>query len=86
MPDQVSFIWLANGLPRETLSHLKLSDCPDTAINSSFKLGSAAQVSKHIQTRDAFMSKLSRDIYRPFRPSSCLYPFFEDRKYARRQC
>ncbi|KAG2130657.1 CoA-transferase family III [Suillus bovinus] len=37
--------WLANDLPPEILSHLKFSGCPDTAINSSFKLGSAAQTS-----------------------------------------
>lgn len=43
--DQATSLWLANDLPREILSHLKLSDCPDTAINSSFKLGSAAQTS-----------------------------------------
>ncbi|KAG0704829.1 CoA-transferase family III [Suillus ampliporus] len=43
--DQATSLWLANGLPQEMLSHLKLSDCPDTAINSSFKLGSAAQTS-----------------------------------------
>jgi hypothetical protein len=44
--DQATSLWLANDLPREILSHLKLRGCPDTAINSSFKLGSAAQVSK----------------------------------------
>ncbi|KAG1777216.1 CoA-transferase family III [Suillus placidus] len=43
--DQATSLWLANDLPREILSHLKLSGCPDTAINSSFKLGSAAQTS-----------------------------------------
>lgn len=44
--DQATSLWLANDLPPEILSHLKLRGCPDTAINSSFKLGSAAQVSK----------------------------------------
>lgn len=53
--DEATSLWLANGLPREMLSHLKLSGCPDTAINSSFKLGSAAQVSNHIPTRNALM-------------------------------
>ena len=50
--DQVSSLWLANGLPPDALSHLKLSSRPDAAINSSFKLGSAAQVSnlKHLNT------------------------------------
>lgn len=43
--DQATSLWLANELPREILSHLKLGDCPDSAINSSFKLGSAAQTS-----------------------------------------
>lgn len=44
--DQAASLWLANDLPLEILSHLKLSGCPDTAIDSSFKLGNAAQVSK----------------------------------------
>lgn len=43
--DQATSLWLANDLPREILSHLKLRGSPDTAINSSFKLGSAAQIS-----------------------------------------
>lgn len=43
--DQVASLWLANDLPPEILSHLKLSGCPDTAIDSSFKLGNAAQTS-----------------------------------------
>lgn len=43
--DQATSLWLANDLPPEILSHLKLRGCPETAINSSFKLGSAAQIS-----------------------------------------
>ncbi|KAG2065767.1 CoA-transferase family III [Suillus decipiens] len=43
--DQATSIWLANDLPREILSYLELSDCPDTALNFSFKSGSAAQTS-----------------------------------------
>ncbi|KAG1743209.1 CoA-transferase family III [Suillus paluster] len=43
--NQATSLWLANGLPQEMLSHLKLGDCPDTAVNSSFKVGSAAQTS-----------------------------------------
>ncbi|KAG1743205.1 CoA-transferase family III [Suillus paluster] len=43
--DQATSLWLANDLPQEMLSHLKLGGSPDTAINSSFKLGSAAQTS-----------------------------------------
>ncbi|KAJ7242828.1 CoA-transferase family III domain-containing protein [Mycena haematopus] len=36
-------LWLANGLPAQFLSRLNLSNHPDSAINSSFKLGSIAQ-------------------------------------------
>ncbi|KAH7885167.1 CoA-transferase family III [Phlebopus sp. FC_14] len=38
-------LWLANGLPENAPSHLRLSEQPDNAINSSFRLGSAAQTS-----------------------------------------
>ncbi|EIW81119.1 CoA-transferase family III [Coniophora puteana RWD-64-598 SS2] len=38
-------VWLANGLPEDLLSHLRLSEHPDPAIPSSFRLGSAAQTS-----------------------------------------
>ncbi|KAF9241071.1 CoA-transferase family III [Melanogaster broomeanus] len=38
-------LWLANGLPEEVLSNLTLSAQPDSAAQSSFKLGSAAQTS-----------------------------------------
>jgi hypothetical protein len=59
--DQATSLWLANDLPREFFSHLKLSDCPDTAIDSSFKVGSAAQVSKPLSSArmSIDMSKLS---------------------------
>ncbi|KAF7346039.1 hypothetical protein MSAN_01829900 [Mycena sanguinolenta] len=36
-------LWLASGLPVQFLSRLHLSSHPDSAINSSFKLGSIAQ-------------------------------------------
>lgn len=42
--DPAEQLWLKSGLPAEFLSHLKLSDDPDGVVNSSFKLGSAAQV------------------------------------------
>ncbi|KAJ3569378.1 hypothetical protein NP233_g5075 [Leucocoprinus birnbaumii] len=38
-------LWLAEGLPAEFLKHLKLSGNPDTAVNSSFKIGALAQAS-----------------------------------------
>lgn len=40
-------LWLAEGLPAEFLKHLKLSGNPDTAINSSFKIGALAQVGSY---------------------------------------
>ncbi|KZT00500.1 CoA-transferase family III [Laetiporus sulphureus 93-53] len=36
-------LWQAQGLPSESLSHLLLTPKPDPAVNSSFKLGTAAQ-------------------------------------------
>ncbi|KAH9836210.1 CoA-transferase family III [Rhodofomes roseus] len=36
-------IWEGNGLPAQALSSLRLSRNPDPAVNSSFKLGTAAQ-------------------------------------------
>ncbi|KAJ7688219.1 CoA-transferase family III domain-containing protein [Mycena olivaceomarginata] len=36
-------LWLANGLPAQFLSRLNLSNHPNSAINSSFKLGNIAQ-------------------------------------------
>ncbi|KAE9402336.1 CoA-transferase family III [Gymnopus androsaceus JB14] len=36
-------LWLSTGLPEECLENLNLSKDPDSAINSSFKIGSAAQ-------------------------------------------
>ncbi|KAF8208643.1 CoA-transferase family III domain-containing protein [Mycena galopus ATCC 62051] len=36
-------LWLANGLPAQFLSRLNLSNHPNSAINSLFKLGSIAQ-------------------------------------------
>ena len=38
-------LWIANGFPAGDLSQLHLSDEPDPAVNSSFKLGTAAQAS-----------------------------------------
>ncbi|KAF5360363.1 hypothetical protein D9756_004621 [Leucocoprinus leucothites] len=38
-------LWLAEGLPIEFLKHLKFHGNPDTAINSSFKIGALAQAS-----------------------------------------
>ncbi|KAF7346016.1 Beta-hexosaminidase [Mycena sanguinolenta] len=46
VPDQLipaRSLWLAAGLPVQSLSRLNLSSHPDSAINSSFKLGSIAQ-------------------------------------------
>jgi hypothetical protein len=37
-------VWLAAGLPLATLPRLQLSGDPDLVINSSFRLGVAAQV------------------------------------------
>ncbi|TFY74985.1 hypothetical protein EWM64_g9027 [Hericium alpestre] len=38
-------LWIAQGLPPDTLDNLHLSITPDPAVNSSFKLGTAAQTS-----------------------------------------
>ncbi len=36
-------IWLQSGLPKEILNNLHLSEHPDPAVQSSFKLGTVAQ-------------------------------------------
>ncbi|KAH7920304.1 CoA-transferase family III [Leucogyrophana mollusca] len=43
--DRARALWLENGLPPEMLSHLNLSKNPNSAIDSSFKIASAAQTS-----------------------------------------
>lgn len=43
-------LWKANGLSEESLSRLLLSKNPDPSVDSSLKLGTAAQVRK--QTSD----------------------------------
>lgn len=51
--NQTSFaqaLWLANGFPAEYLSGLKLSERPDPTVDSSFKLGTAAQVAFNLET------------------------------------
>ena len=40
-------LWNELGLPEDFLHNLVLSEEPDPAINSSFKLGSIAQVSSN---------------------------------------
>jgi hypothetical protein len=42
--EAVRKLWLASDLPIAALSRLKLSGDADSAINSSFRLGVAAQV------------------------------------------
>ena len=39
-----SVLWRSFDLPVEFLSHLHLSEQPDPAVDSSFKIGTAAQV------------------------------------------
>ncbi|TFK69531.1 CoA-transferase family III [Pluteus cervinus] len=38
-------LWLNNGLPEDQLSHLKFTGSPESAVNSTFRLGVAAQAS-----------------------------------------
>ena len=37
-------LWVSAGLPERFLQHLHLSESADPSVNSSFKLGTAAQV------------------------------------------
>ena len=37
-------IWLRQGLPPDDLQNLYLTEAPDPSVDSSFKLGTAAQV------------------------------------------
>lgn len=40
-------LWEGSGLPADALERLHLSEHPDPAVDSSFRLGTAAQVSDH---------------------------------------
>jgi hypothetical protein len=37
-------VWVRVGLPPDDIENLWLSEAPDPSVNSSFKLGTAAQV------------------------------------------
>jgi hypothetical protein len=37
-------VWVRLGLPPDDLENLRLTEAPDPSVNSSFKLGTAAQV------------------------------------------
>ena len=37
-------LWIAQGLPPDSMAHLHLSKSPDPSVDSHFKLGFAAQV------------------------------------------
>ncbi|KAF9523912.1 CoA-transferase family III domain-containing protein [Crepidotus variabilis] len=45
LPEELKQIWVSNGLPESFLARLKLEGASDTAVNSSFRIGDAAQVS-----------------------------------------
>ena len=51
-------IWRSAGLPDSLVSRLSLTGNPDTAINSSFRLGVAAQVRTFSDLR--ILSKVSK--------------------------
>lgn len=42
-------LWDSLGLPADVLSHLHLTSDPDPAVDSSFKIGTAAQVSVFVE-------------------------------------
>lgn len=44
IPEVLFSLWVSNGLPENFLSHLKLTGNPDTVVQSSFRVGLAAQV------------------------------------------
>jgi hypothetical protein len=37
-------VWVKQGLPPDDLQNLRLTEAPDPSVDSSFKLGTAAQV------------------------------------------
>jgi hypothetical protein len=41
-------VWIRVGLPPDDIENLWLSEAPDPSVNSSFKLGTAAQVCLHV--------------------------------------
>ncbi len=42
-------IWVRQGLPPDDLQNLRLTETPDPSVDSSFKLGTAAQVCTHLE-------------------------------------
>lgn len=40
-------VWVRQGLPPDDIENLWLTEAPDPSVNSSFKLGTAAQVRTH---------------------------------------
>lgn len=42
-------VWVRLGLPPDDIENLWLTEAPDPSVNSSFKLGTAAQVCTHVQ-------------------------------------
>jgi hypothetical protein len=45
-------VWVRLGLPPDDIENLWLTEAPDPFVNSSFKLGTAAQVCTRIQKLD----------------------------------
>jgi hypothetical protein len=46
-------VWVRLGLPPDDLENLRLTEVPDPSVNSSFKLGTAAQVCTTYTFRDS---------------------------------
>jgi hypothetical protein len=45
-------VWVRLGLPPDDLENLRLTEAPDPSVNSSFKLGTTAQVCTTYTFRD----------------------------------
>ena len=62
-------VWVRLGLPPDDLENLWLTEVPDPSVNSSFKLGTAAQVCT--TSRSGISDDLDRGAFQPRTTSVC---------------
>ena len=64
-------VWVRQGLPPDDLQNLRLTEAPDPSVDSSFKLGTAAQVRPR-QYRNPYLLMMSPAVfYWPFGSGGC---------------
>jgi hypothetical protein len=61
-------VWVRLGLPPDDIENLWLSEAPDPSVNSSFKLGTAAQVRTYDQLLGMLFLGVSIQLAFPISP------------------